>query len=403
MSKRHYVIWESRHVWWPIPMAQFRPLLCQHAEKPVDFRFPIMLKNLLLLPAVVIGVVGAATLDGWLRGTFLIAFIGSTLAGIGYVASNRQLDRRAITLVLAITSLLACSALVVLAPTGRDLAMACLLLTLLTASHRLDSKHVWLLTGCCLGGYTAWLGVAYLLSGTTGLMDQGLRGLVLLLGCGIVLALDERMGQLEDRVQRRSGRLNRASFKLVRMSQRDPLTEIYNRQFLMEALAREKQLADREGRVFSVCVLDLDHFKSINDEFGHSAGDRILKEFTEHLRGSLRASDQITQGRTLGRYGACEFLIILPGTRLAGARTLAERLREECSSLRLSYGLQMTLSAGVAEYRLDEPIEELQKSADRALHLAKQMGRDRVESGIHEDPPEVTEAQIISLDAHRER
>ncbi len=384
-------------------MAQCRRYLCHLGNRPLDLRFPIMLKNLLLLPAVVIGVVGIATLDGWVSGTFVCAFVGLTLAGIGYVRSNPKLDKSTITLVLATTSLFACSALVVLAPAGRDLAMACLLLTLLTASHRLDSKHVWMLVGGSLAGYAAWLGVAYLLNGTAGLVDQGLRGLVLLLGCGIVLALDERMGQLEDRVQRRSGRLNRASFKLVRMSQRDPLTEIYNRQFLMEALEREKQMADREGRVFSVCVLDLDHFKSINDEFGHSAGDRVLKEFTEHLRGSLRASDQVTQGRTLGRYGGCEFLIILPGTRLSGARTLAERLREECASLQLSYGLQMTLSAGVAEYRLDEAIEELLKSADRALHLAKQMGRDRVESGIHEDPPEVREAQIISLDAHRER
>ncbi len=371
----------------------------------MDQRLPILFKNLLILPALVIGVVGTVTLSGFVSGAFVLGFAAVIAGAASQISRWPSVDTQTafMTLVLATASLFACATLVVLAPDGRDLAVACLLLTLLTASGRLDLKTYWLLAGGSVVAYSAWLGVVFLLNGTSDLMDQGLRGLVLLLGCGLALALNERLDRLEDRVQRRSGRLNRASFKLVRMSQRDPLTEIYNRQFLMEALEREKQLADREGQVFSVCVLDLDHFKSVNDEFGHSAGDRILKEFTDHLRGTLRPTDQIAQGRTLGRYGGCEFLIILPKTRLAGARALAERLREECAGLRLSYGLQLTLSAGIAEYRLDEPIEELLKEADRALHLAKQMGRDRVEAALPHDPAPVTEAEIISLDAHRDR
>lgn len=367
-------------------------------------RLPIMLSNLLLLPALVIGVVGAVTLSRGASVAFLLTFLGFALAGAWH-SRHRGTEGQTgfMTLVLAATSVCACAILIVLAPASRDLAVACLLLTLLTASGRMDTKTYWLLAGGSVVGYSLWLGLVFLFQGTGDLANQGLRGLVLLLGCGLALALNERLGRLEDRVQRRSGRLNHASFKLTRMSQRDPLTEIYNRQFLMEALEREKQLADRDGQVFSVCVLDLDHFKSVNDEFGHSAGDRILLEFTEHLRSTLRPTDQIAQGRTLGRYAGCEFLVILPKTRVAGARILAERLREECAALKLSYGLQLTLSAGVAEYRLDEPIEELLKQADRALHLAKQMGRDRVEAGIQQDPAPVIEAEIISLDAHRER
>jgi diguanylate cyclase (GGDEF)-like protein len=399
------VIWESRHGCPFVGVAQSEPLFGQSLRVTVIQRFPIIFKNLLLLPALVIGIVGAVTLNSWVSVTFLSGFFGLIVIGAWQTRrwDGAENQTAFMTLVLATTSLFACTTLIVLAPAGRDLAVACLLLTLLTASGRLELKTYWLLAGGSVVAYSAWLGVVFLLNGTSNLMDQGLRGLVLLLGAGLALALNERLDRLEDRVQRRSGRLNRASFKLVRMSQRDPLTEIYNRQFLMEALEREKQLADREGQVFSVCVLDLDHFKSVNDEFGHSAGDRILKEFTDHLRSLLRPTDKIAQGRTLGRYGGCEFLIILPKTRLAGARTLAERLRDECAGLKLSYGLQLTLSAGVAEYRLDEPIEELLKEADRALHLAKQMGRDRVEAGVQQDPAPVTEAEIISLDAHRLR
>ena len=88
---------------------------------------------------------------------------------------------------------------------------------------------------------------------------------------------------------------------------------------------------------------------------------------------------------------------------MAGAREIADRLRRQCAQRRFSYGLELTLSVGIAEYRLDHPLDELLKQADRALHLAKQMGRDRVESGLVEDPQQHRLGQVISLDAHRKR
>jgi diguanylate cyclase len=157
---------------------------------------------------------------------------------------------------------------------------------------------------------------------------------------------------------------------------RDELTGLYNRRQLQTELEQAKRQADASAVPFSICLIDIDHFKEINDNNGHLAGDTILKEFAEVARDSIRDSD------VLGRYGGDEFLQILPDTDLKGAVMHAERLRVYAHFLDFQKVLakkNISLSIGVAQYRPGERIVDLISRADSALYRAKQRGRNRVE------------------------
>jgi diguanylate cyclase (GGDEF)-like protein len=157
---------------------------------------------------------------------------------------------------------------------------------------------------------------------------------------------------------------------------RDGLTGLYNRRAFNELLAQAVAREDRQGGRFGLLILDLDHFKKLNDTFGHPAGDAALKGAAEVLKQHLRRGDQAA------RYGGEEFVVILPGTDEAGAQHLAERVREAVEKNRLVFEgakLSLTASFGLAMWPGDgkEP-DALLASADRALYAAKQAGRNRV-------------------------
>ncbi|HAV67343.1 MAG TPA: GGDEF domain-containing protein [Alcanivorax sp.] len=156
---------------------------------------------------------------------------------------------------------------------------------------------------------------------------------------------------------------------------RDDLTGLFNRRHILEVLEHQKALADNQIYPFSVCYVDLDHFKRINDEYGHDMGDRVLRQFAEHTLDNLREGDY------LARLGGEEFILVLPQSDLAGAELVAERLRESWAA-RSFEGRRgppaVSLSAGVASYRGQETVDQLLGRADRALYRAKTGGRNRV-------------------------
>jgi two-component system, cell cycle response regulator len=155
----------------------------------------------------------------------------------------------------------------------------------------------------------------------------------------------------------------------------DPLTGLANRRFILTQLGSSVSGARRHGRPLSVAVVDIDHFKAVNDRHGHATGDRVLVAVTEALRTHLRAEDQ------LGRLGGEEFLAVLGDTDLDAAAAAAERMREEVAAARIDVEgepLAITVSVGVATWELEEPPELLLRRADEALYAAKAAGRDRV-------------------------
>ena len=154
----------------------------------------------------------------------------------------------------------------------------------------------------------------------------------------------------------------------------DPLTRLPNRRSLTSELEREQALARRGRPRFSVLLLDVDHFKGVNDDRGHAAGDRVLEEIALRLRRRARTSDVV------GRWGGEEFLVIAPDTDVDGAQILADALRTAVSEspIPLESGpLRVTASVGVAAWER-ETVDELLSRADLALYEAKAAGRDRV-------------------------
>jgi diguanylate cyclase (GGDEF)-like protein len=164
--------------------------------------------------------------------------------------------------------------------------------------------------------------------------------------------------------------------KLADQSLRDPLTGLYNRRYAEETLEREIARAKREAAPLSVLMLDLDHFKRFNDEFGHDAGDTALREAAAVLVESVRTSDVVS------RVGGEEFLVLLPGASLDATVQKSEAMRKKLKTLELFHRGRrlppLTFSAGVAAFpQSGETREALLRAADTALYDAKHAGRDR--------------------------
>ena len=206
---------------------------------------------------------------------------------------------------------------------------------------------------------------------------------------------DARLRAFEDRI----GRLESENLDLLmqnralsEISARDSLTGLYNRWYVMEKIDSEMNRAVRHGAPMSLLMLDLDHFKNVNDSFGHSVGDQVLKCVGQVLRESCRVYD------VAGRYGGEEFCIILPETRVGNTHAVAERIRSRLASTPVNVGDQsviVTASIGVAG--MESPSEEgavsaaaLLDRADRAMYAAKHHGRNRVELWLPEAPPSAT-------------
>jgi two-component system cell cycle response regulator len=171
--------------------------------------------------------------------------------------------------------------------------------------------------------------------------------------------------------------LSEANDKLRRISLTDGLTDIDNRRCLEDRLHEMWQHSLRLHDPIALIMCDIDKFKSVNDNFGHQAGDSVLKEVAQLLKGEAREIDRV------GRYGGEEFLLILPGTVLDAAVTFAERLREKVDRHTFTYSggtLTRTISCGVAAapHPLVNDQEALLRAADDALYVAKETGRNRV-------------------------
>ncbi len=155
---------------------------------------------------------------------------------------------------------------------------------------------------------------------------------------------------------------------------KDPLTGIGNRAAFNEALGREIELAQRHQRSLGMIVIDIDHFKAINDTYGHATGDCLLKAMANCANSTIRLTDQ------LFRYGGEEFVVLLPETDGKGVKRLADRIRRSIAALECiceGQHIKMTASFGAATLRDNEDGEALFARADRALYQAKQDGRNR--------------------------
>lgn len=170
-----------------------------------------------------------------------------------------------------------------------------------------------------------------------------------------------------------------AEQELERLATHDYLTGLLNRRSGDAFLTEQINLGRRYGHPFSVILCDIDHFKAVNDEFGHDQGDRVLQGLVGCIGDVLRETDLLV------RWGGEEFMALLPETDLAGGRRLAERMRTAAEACDFGLGRPVTISLGVAQYRTGEAANHLTRRVDDALYRAKEGGRNRTESAPHPD------------------
>ena len=201
----------------------------------------------------------------------------------------------------------------------------------------------------------------------------------------------EAHNELERRIEERTAELARAtsekerllrdveakSRELERLSLEDPLTALSNRRDFDRRLLEWIHHCERGGEALTVAMFDIDHFKDVNDRFGHAVGDEVLKDTAALLRGECRSIDVVA------RYGGEEFALVLPNAGLDEAKAISERIRhafEHAPWAARAAGLAPTISAGVASWKNAMSAEELLEHADLALYRAKHLGRNRVEA-----------------------
>lgn len=192
-----------------------------------------------------------------------------------------------------------------------------------------------------------------------------------------VSVLSANMARLRAKLGARTTELRAALERIQYLAHHDELTRISNRRHLSERLAAEQLNQRHSGQTMSLVLIDIDHFKDVNDRHGHAAGDAVLRHFAATLQGALRSTD------FAGRWGGEEFLVVTPQASAETAAALVERLREALAAAPfddLVPDLHITFSAGVAECAPGEDLHLAIERADRALYQAKQTGRDRTVS-----------------------
>lgn len=190
----------------------------------------------------------------------------------------------------------------------------------------------------------------------------------------ISVSSQDEIGQVLSELAAMQGKLKILISDLDQLARTDELTGAWNRRRFEETVETEMDRLRRYGQRLSLMILDVDHFKKINDLYGHSIGDQVLIDLSNTIRSSLRVSDSLT------RWGGEEFIILCPNTTAETVSKLAERLRKEVSSIEFQKVGNITLSFGVAECGAEETWEQWLHRADEALYLAKSGGRDRVKT-----------------------
>jgi diguanylate cyclase (GGDEF)-like protein len=190
-------------------------------------------------------------------------------------------------------------------------------------------------------------------------------------------ALRQENQRLVEDLQSRNQQLHDANARLVSMATTDPLTGVYNRRYILARLEQQFTESKRYGEPFAVVMADLDHFKAINDRFGHQVGDEVLRHVVGTIRRMIRSSD------LFGRYGGEEFLLILQRAEPEVALRTADRLRAEvrdCPCRIAGEVIPVTVSMGLMHYPSQgaDSAEDVVRAADAALYRAKAEGRDRV-------------------------
>ncbi|MEN7344023.1 MAG: GGDEF domain-containing protein [Pseudomonadota bacterium] len=286
-------------------------------------------------------------------------------------------------------------------PEWRGLQISVFLIVLMFGIFQMKTREFSVLAAMAFAGFVALNMIEFALD------KNQLDFLEVIFQCGAVGSLliwaaffANHVSALRERLNERNEALGEVVRKMTRLAERDDLTQAYNRRSILASLAHLRESALRYDEVFSIVILDLDYFKTINDRHGHLIGDDVLTEFSSRARSELRLLDEISPvvlSRQLGRYGGEEFIIILPRTDLKGANDCAERIRKTTADHLFTQELSVTVSAGVAQFQGGESIEDLLRRADQAMYRAKEAGRNTVVIAPATSAPTVNTSEVVNF------
>lgn len=288
-----------------------------------------------------------------------------------HTGKERRLRHRHIKLAVVATAFAGMLVLFYLAPVTQILLAPFAFVAVAYGTFTVPRRTLLVLAGGVITLYAGVIVLHYLEQ-----RNAALLRLELLHGLGLMLALPAFI-QLMGKVQRLYRSLYQASRKIKHIqedAQRDALVGCYNRRYVLAALEEQKQLADESGIPLCLAVLDIDHFKRINDELGHLGGDEVLRTFARIAQQGVRGGD------VFGRYGGEEFILIFPATSLLPALNTCERIRAQVETHAWNGLLKgrVTVSIGVTHYVLGESVLEFFSRADTAMYMAKEGGRNQV-------------------------
>ena len=290
---------------------------------------------------------------------------------------NRHFADPSLTTEMIVCAIIVFVYLMYHAPAARNVLSLFYLVAMLFGVLRLSTPRLMSIAGLALLAHGTMLYLSEVRQPGANSSESLVQFTVLAVVLPWFAAMGGYVNSLRHRLSDSNRQLKDAYERIEQVAIHDELTGLYNRRFLMEVLAREQSRARRMNSAFAVCLFDIDHFKAINDTYGHAVGDAVLKHFALISNSGLREVD------VLGRYGGEEFLLILPDTDRSGACTGAERVRAAIEAagfpqLPADRRVTVTVTIGVAASGRDETVEALIGRADGALYEGKAAGRNRV-------------------------
>lgn len=337
-------------------------------EEYLEFRYKFLIVLMLTAAALtglfILGLVSQINLIGWAHGRMMITFVTATLV-LWLLLRGAPKRFKRIGWTYELLSLCESASALIYVPVD-ELRVLWFYTNIPCVFILLGQRPGWVVTVLTMVGFI--VGNNYLESPySQSAMATGVLAMVYL-GVSFHAYVDRSMSYFK--------RMRDYNNQLQDLASHDPLTRVFNAGAYYRACDQQIHASQRSNQPFAVLFIDLDHFKSINDTYGHAVGDDVLRTVAQTLRATVRRSDIV------GRIGGEEFSVFLPNTQLHGAQQLAETLRVAIESIHIEVDgvrLKITASIGVAAKRFDqETMQAIQQHADQAMYEAKRGGRNRV-------------------------
>lgn len=337
-------------------------------EEYLEFRYKflivLMLSAALLTGLFIVGTISQINLIGWAHGRMMVTFVTLTLL-LWMLLRGSPSRFKKIGWSYEVLSLVESTSALVYVPVD-ELRILWFYTNIPCVFILLGQRPGWLVTGLTMIGFL--VGNSYL--------DQPYSSNAVATGFLAMAYFGVSFHAYVDRSMSYFKRMRDYNLQLQDLASYDPLTRVLNAGAYYRSCDQQIHTSQRAKQHFAVLFIDLDHFKSINDTYGHAVGDDVLKTVAQTLQANVRRSDIV------GRIGGEEFSVFLPNTQIKGAELLAESLRQKIESIDIKVNdvrLKITASIGVAARRFDqETMQAIQQHADQAMYEAKRGGRNRV-------------------------